>query len=150
MHDRDKTDVVTTLAICALLTQDNAAVQRCALTLMDDSSLALQKSLLTPLVESEGALDIVMNECAFPAKEMRLGFVWRGQYEYEIIGIAHELDNYDVRDVVSTVAETFVDWGIYDGRIKMRVLHPTDGSFKYHYADLNRQAGYRYSAVQAA
>lgn len=150
MQTRERLDVTTTLAICALLTQDTRSVQACAETLMDSSSLAVQKSLLAPLAQSESALDIVLNEHAFTQTEFRLGFVWRGKYEYEIIGSCDEKPDYDVRDVVSTVAETFVGWGIHEGKVKMRVLHPNDGSFRYHYADLGRSTSLSYASKHAA
>jgi len=150
MHYRDKQDVITTLAICALLTQDSAAVQSCAQQLMEDSNPALQKSVLTPLTNAEAALEIVLDTYAFPTKEIWLGFVWRNNFEYEIIAHHHDNFNYDVKDVVTAVADTFVDWGVTEGRLKMRVLHPTDGTYRYRYADLAQQANYVFETAKAA
>lgn len=150
MHYRDKQDVITTLAICALLTQDTAAVQSCAKHLMEDCNLAVQKAILTPLANAEAALEMVMDNYAFPTKEIWLGFVWRNNFEYEIVANYHDDFDYDVRDVVSVVADTFVDWGVTEGRLKMRVRQPTDGSFKYRYADLAQQANYVYDTAKAA
>jgi hypothetical protein len=150
MQTRERSDVTTTLAICALLTQDTRSVQACAEALMDNCSLALQKSVLAPLAQSDSALELVLTTYAFAQTEFRLGFVWRGNYEYEIIGSCDEKPDYDVRDVVSTVAETFVGWGIHEGKVKMRVLHPNDGSFRYHYADLGRSLNLTHASKHAA
>lgn len=150
MYYRDRQDVVTTLSICALLTQDTAAVQRCAQELMEDCNTAVQKAILTPLTNAEAALEIVLDTYVFPTKEIWLGFVWRNNFEYEIIANHHDNFEYDVQDVVNVVADTFVDWGVTEGRLKLRVLHPTDGTYKYRYADLAQQATYVYATAKAA
>lgn len=150
MYNRDKQDVITTLAICALLTQDTTAVQDCARQLMEDCNPALQKSVLTPLTNAEAALEIVLDTYAFPTKEIWLGFVWRGNFEYEIIAHHNDNFNYDVKDVVAVVADTFVDWGVTEGRLKLRVLDSGDASYKYRYVDLAQQANYVFATAKAA
>lgn len=150
MHYRDRQDVITTLAICALLTQDTSAVQDCARQLMEDCNPALQKSVLTPLTNAEAALEIVLDTYAFPTKEIWLGFAWRGNFEYEIIANYHDNFNYDVQDVVAVVANTFVDWGVTEGRLKLRVLQSNDGSYRYRYVDLAQQANYVFDTPKAA
>ena len=145
-----KKEAITLLSLCALLTEDSEAVRQCAIRLAERADGALQKCLLGPLADCDFALDIVMEEYVYPKEEMRLGFIWRDKFEYEIVASFHEVLDYDVKDVVATVAATFVDWGVTEGRLKMRILHPTNGDFKYHYANLDEYASQRYGVSQAA
>jgi hypothetical protein len=120
-----KKDIFTTLAICALLNDDdNRAVQSCAKKLIKRAPRALAKNTLYPMADSLYAYTIVMDEVTFPEETRVIGTARREGYEYEIILKWREFIDFDYHQVVDLVAMEFIKRGFIDGRVYMSFVHP--------------------------
>lgn len=120
-----KKDIFTTLAICALINDDdNRAVQNCAKNLVKRAPRALAKNTLYPMSDSLYAYDIVMDEVVFPEETLTIGTARREGYEYDIILKWREFIDFDYHQVVALVASEFIKRGIIDGRVYMSFVHP--------------------------
>lgn len=120
-----RSDILTTLAISALLHEDNDMVKKTAKQLLKRAPGSICKSYLRPLAESAHALDIVMEEIVYPTDSKRIGTVSRAGYEYDIYVIwrGDEL-HYTVDQIVSLTADVFIQRGILDDRIHFNIIHP--------------------------
>lgn len=113
----EKSDILVTLGIAALLNLTDQAVQECAKTLIARAPGSICKSVLRPMAETPDALDAVMETIVFPTEEMHIGHVTNGNYQYELWVVYRGPLDYDVEDVVSMVTKLFVQRGIVKGRI---------------------------------
>lgn len=120
---KERQDVLTTLAIAALLHETDEAVRQTAKRLIDKAPGSICKSVLRPLSESHQALQVVIEEIIYPTQEKYIGTVNRDNYEYDIVVKWRGDLEYMPDDIVSLTAGVFVQRGIVTGRIYMNIRH---------------------------
>lgn len=122
-----KNDIFTTLAICALLNEeDNRAVQGCAKRLIDRAPRSVAKGTLYPMSESHLAYDIVMENVVFPEQTAIVGTARWGDYEYELTLRWRGDLVFDFREFVKMVISHFIQRGIITDRLFVTARHPFD------------------------
>lgn len=120
----ERRSILTTLAIAALIHNDNEAVRKTAQRLRENASFAIQKSLLDGLANSSHALDIIYDTVIQPVDEKVIGTVYWQNYEYELIVKWRDHLEYQPSQIVDKVAALFVQRGHVDGRLYMSFSHP--------------------------
>lgn len=114
---REKEDVLTTLAISALINGTDKAVKTCAERLIEVAPGTLVKSVLKPLLQSDEALGVVLDKVVYPPKQDVVGKVTRDGYEYEIVVSSPESVEYNAEEVFRKTTEEFLKRGIVHGKM---------------------------------
>lgn len=121
---RLRDDILTTLALTALLNPSHEAVRNAAKQLIPHAPGSMRKSLLKPLSESKEAYDIVLEEIVYPTQERVIGTVFREGYEYDLVVIYRDdRPRYDTDEITALVTELFLKRGIVRGRLYLTFRH---------------------------
>lgn len=117
-------DIYTTLSLAAILGADNEQIQRTARLLMEKSPAPLKKSLFEPLINSENALEIVIDEMLFPYHEKWIGTAKINDYEYDLFYKWIGPMGYVQSEVIDLISANFLQRGFTSGRLYLRFTHP--------------------------
>lgn len=119
-----KEEIFYNLSLAALLHGTNEAVQRCAKRLIPNAPGSICKSILRPLAVSKEALQIVLEEMVWPRQQKSVGFVTRGEHDFEIMYHFRYFPMYRTDDIMIYTAQEFISRGIIEGRIYFRIRLP--------------------------
>lgn len=144
-------DVFTTLAIAALLHEDNAGVQKSAAVLAKRAPGSLRKKTLLPLAESHYARSIIMETAVFPTEEKVIGTAEHEGEKYDITVQYTGPLNYTPNEILSSVADMLVQRGHVTGRLYITIIDPVYRGKKTDSVMLSSHAKYsiqNYDGIQ--
>lgn len=117
-------DIFTTLAIAALLHDDNRTIQEVAATLAKRAPGSLRKNTLLPLSQSTQAHAIIMDSAVFPIDEKVIGSAEYAGEQYTIVAQWRHVLDYTINEVLGAVADVLIQRGFLADRVYVTVIDP--------------------------
>lgn len=123
MKSAERDDALTTLAIAALLHESNESVVRCAVRLKQFVERRVVKSLLDPLIRSESARQIVLDNTVDKVRKLHVGTALYLGVEYDILVHCQGKLRYETSEVVHGVVTYLTKMGAPHGEVGIDIVH---------------------------